>query len=93
MTEQIVTAKPAHKEVVRHGDVTETTTSAENINIPTKQGKSPEQQFVEWLQANNFVSYAVVAAPKGGAVTVENYTPEGWRVVIVVAEAQQKNGV
>lgn len=55
--------------------------------------KTPEQLFAEWLQANNFVAYAVVAAPKGGAVTVENYTPDGWRVVIVVAEAQKANGV
>ena len=55
--------------------------------------KTPEQLFAEWLQANNFAAYAVVAAPKGGAVTVENYTPDGWRVVIVVAEAQKANGV
>jgi len=34
-----------------------------------------------------------VALSVGGAVTVENYTPDGWRVVIVVAEAQKANGV
>lgn len=57
------------------------------------QAKTPDQLFTEWLKNNNFVAYAVVAAPKGGAVTVENYTPDGWRVMIVVAEAQKANGV
>lgn len=84
------------REVRQKGDMTEIITTAENISLPRPQvlpapmpAKTPDQLFAEWLQENNFVVQAVLAAPKGGAVNPENFFPDGWRLVISVVEAKQ----
>lgn len=57
--------------------------------MPTK---SPDQLFVEWLQANNFVSVAVAVAPTGDTINARAYIPAGWQIVVGVVEAK-RNGV
>ncbi len=42
--------------------------------------------LTEWLKEHNAGLFVQAQAPKGGQVNVENFLPEGWRAVIVVAK-------
>lgn len=45
-----------------------------------------EQKYNKFLAENNCQPAVVVLAPKGGYVAVQNYTPEGWEVQVVMVE-------
>ena len=49
---------------------------------------TPNEKLAYWLQENNFHIQLLVLAPKGGAVSPENYIPDGWRLQLQVMDTQ-----
>lgn len=56
---------------------------------------TPNEALAQWLEENEYLIQLVVIAPRGGAVSPENYIPEGWRLQLQVTEknAQRNNHV
>lgn len=50
---------------------------------------TPNEKLAYWLQENNFQIQLMVLAPKGGAVSPENYIPDGWRLQLQVTENEK----
>lgn len=49
---------------------------------------TPNEQLAYWLQENSFQIQLLVIAPRGGAVSPENYIPDGWKLQLQVTETK-----
>ena len=54
---------------------------------------NPNEELAYWLQENGFQIQLLVLAPRGGAVSPENYIPEGWKLQlqVIANETTQTN--
>jgi hypothetical protein len=61
-----------------------------NEETPNENAPPPDlnKLLADWLAANNATLISRVLTPKGEAISVENFIPAGWRVVVVVARSK-----
>ena len=100
MSEHEIKAGPVFKETRKSGPFTETVTSAENINIPTRPAapaKTLDEQLQAWLGEHGATLVFIAIGPAKGVVPIDNFVtadglklPAGWSLGITAAEV--KNG-
>lgn len=58
----------------------------DRVEAMEQQPMDLNQLLEQWLKEHNAGLLVVAQAPKGGQVNVENFLPDGWLAVIVVAK-------